>query len=70
MSVNVSYRPIKRGTAIDTGAPHAFLKAIPSGLYGKYSLAYLSGCAAGNIEGASQLIEAIEKYGEVEVYTG
>ena len=67
MSANISYTPVKRGIEIHTGAPSRFLKAIPEGRYGPEATDYLRGCAAAGLEGAQELLDAVHKYGEVDV---
>jgi len=68
MSATIYYRPLNSGVVINTRSSSKFLEVAGQGPYDKDSIEFLRGCAACGLEGADQLIEAILKYGDVEVY--
>ena len=67
MSLNYLIVPQKQRIPVNTGTPSRFGEAIGVGLYDGASIDYLSGCAAAGLEGAQQVIDAIEKYQTIRI---
>lgn len=67
MSTTLKWRPIKGGRSL----PYALKRVLADQTLGvwKYSsIEYLRGLRDAKVEGAQELIDALEKHGEVELF--
>lgn len=62
MSATVYWRPEEEGTPLSTGSAREFLEKVPPGRYGPKDVDYLRGLAAMGLEGAQEVIDAIERH--------
>ena len=67
MSVTLKWRPIKSGRSLPNELK-AVLADQAEGVWKRSSMEYLRGLADAEVKGAQELIDALEKHGEVELF--
>ncbi len=67
MSVTLKWRPIKGGRALPYELKRVLAEKAP-GVWRRSSLEYLRGLRDAEVKGAQELIDVLEKHGEVELF--